>query len=126
MSEDIKHARVLGTGTPAPWGGILGVPAVWAVHLQVVYAMVPWVCTHHKMWLLHLTTIVSLAVGGLLLGTTWIDYHRTGRARSDSLESGVHSRGRFLGALGILVAAMFLLLIAAQGVPAFFIDPCSD
>ena len=126
MTEHVEQPRALGGGTAALWAGILGVPGVWALQLQVGYALVPWVCKHHKVWLLHVATLASLAVGALLLLIAWLDYRKTYRPQSESLETGVHSRGRFLGALGLLVAALFLLLIAAQGIPSLFIDPCFD
>jgi hypothetical protein len=126
MSEHVEQPCILGGGAGALWAGVLGVPAVWGLQMQAAYALVPWVCDHRKVWLLHAVTIASLVIGAALFLIAWLDYRKTYRRQSDSLETGVHSRGRFLGALGLFVAAMFLLLIFAQGLPSLFIDPCFD
>src|SRR4051794_25871189 len=106
------------------WAGVLGAPAAWGLQLQVGYALVPWVCRTHHYWVLHVVTLafaLLAAAGGYL---SWRDYQAAGRGSPDETDGGPTARTRFLGALGVIVSGMFVLLILAQGVASFFLNAC--
>jgi hypothetical protein len=110
-AADSPHANY---GTPALWAGVLGAPLAWSLQLQVGYALVPWVCRHQVHWVLPALTVLFVLIAvacGLL---SWRDFHRSGPA----------GRTRFLGALGLMTSSLFGLVILAQGIAWFFIDPC--
>ncbi|MFT3789342.1 MAG: hypothetical protein QM770_24705 [Tepidisphaeraceae bacterium] len=126
MSDSLPQPRTLGGGTTALWAGVLGLPLLWAMQFQIQYSLAAWACAHRLLWLIHLTTVVAFLAGAALFGFAVVDYRRSLRAYADSLELGPHARGRFLGALGLFVGALFVILIFAQGIPSLLIDPCAD
>ena len=52
------------------------------------------------------------------------DWQRVGGGSAEGSAGGPIERTRFLGLLGLLVSSLFSLLILAQGVAAFFLNPC--
>jgi len=48
----------------------------------------------------------------------------SGSQDPEDLEGTGLARGRFMALTGLLVSALFFLLILAQTIPIFFIDPC--
>jgi hypothetical protein len=106
--------------------GLFAGPAAWAMQLQVVYALVPWACKHHRTYLLHVMTATFLLVsvaGGLL---AWREWRRVGGGWPSGTEGDPDTRSRFMAVLGIFTSALFTLVILAQWVPAFVFDPCQD
>ena len=101
-------------------------PVAWALQLQVVYALVPWACKHHRTDLLHGMTIVFLLMsiaGGVL---AWRHWRSVGGGWPGGTEGDPDARTRFMSVLGMLNSALFTLVILAQWVPAFVFDPCQD
>jgi hypothetical protein len=103
---------------------VLGAPALWAIQFQANYALVPWICAHGHLVFMPITTalflVLSLSCGLISLR----DWRRVGGGSAEGSAGGPVERIRFLGLLGLLVSALFSLLILAQGVAAFFINPC--
>lgn len=109
----------------ALWAGVLGAPLLWGVQLQLIYLLVPWVCGSGHTGLLHLLTLLFLLL--ILTGgaVSWHDWRQAGGGSPDDpIVGGPLGRTRFLGALGMLVSALFSVLIIAQGITAFFFNPC--
>jgi hypothetical protein len=102
---------------PASLGfAVLGAPAAWAAHLGLSYFIVPRACaTGTTLWL-HL---VTAATAGVALAATVlaVQVRAGGRARDDA-------GARFLGALGIVIGALFFAATLVEGLPVVFIDPC--
>jgi hypothetical protein len=110
----------------ALWTGVLGSAIVWLVQLQTTYAMVPWACSSGHRWMLpvaSLAFLVAAALPGVIAAKLW--FRSRGTERYESESSGV-GRRRFMALLGVMNSALFLLLILAQGIPAFFIHPCLE
>ena len=113
-----------GRGKLALWAGVLGGAAAWSVQLQIGYALsrfshsVPWLTGAH-----HATSLVAtlLAVAATLLA--WRDWRRAGGGESGGAEGGVTGRARFMAMLGVVTSGLFALVIVAQWVPVFFIQP---
>jgi hypothetical protein len=113
--------------SPSLWAGVLGAPALWGLQLQIGYTLAPWACRHHKLWLHHLVTLLFLAgaVGCLMI--CWQERRRVPiPAGVEDDKGGRPGRSHFLSILGILTCLMFVLVIFAQGLASFFIDPCWD
>lgn len=106
------------------WVGVLGAPVVWAVQFQAGYALGPF--THAHRWLTvvhHVISVLALA-GAVACGVVaWRDWRRMGGGEPESAEGGVSGRSRFMAALGILTTILFTLVILAQWLVVFFIDP---
>jgi hypothetical protein len=107
----------------ALWAGVLGTPAIWSVQFLLGYALAPWSCPGRQVVLYGVTTTGLLfALVGTVL--SWRQWKRAGDVAPDDDEGAPFGRRRFLGALGMLVGVMFAVLMLAQGLPAFFFDPC--
>jgi len=95
------------------WSGILVPPIAFLINLQVNYSLVPWVCVTGRAFTLHLATggtIALAACGGL---ASWSAWRRDGEPRS-----------RFMAVWGLMMSAVFFVVIIAQAIPIFMLDPC--
>lgn len=122
-SQQVAERFARGRGVTALWIGFLGGPAVWFFHLVVSYSLVRYVCFTGAMWLMHLTTVVSLLAMGAVIWLAWRNWRDTGKPL-DAGGSGMEGRSRFMALLGLLFAVASLLLIVVQGSPNFVLDPC--
>ena len=107
----------------ALWIGVLGGPVLWLVQLQTLYMLVPWVCTSGKHWALYLASSVFFILAGAPLVVAWRCRQTVDPEFRDSVGSG---RRIFMANLGVLVSGLFLLVILAQAIPSFFLNPCQD
>jgi hypothetical protein len=113
---DARHIRML-------WGGLLLPPAAFLANLEIAYALVPVACAARGTLLLHLVNAASLAVavaGGLI---AWRSWNMVGRLWPDG-EAGPIGRSRFLAAVGVSLAVLCVLVIVAQWLAVFLLDPC--
>jgi hypothetical protein len=111
----------------ALWIGFLGPAVLWGIQLQLNYALVPWVCVHGRaFFVLHLSTLfffILTASGGAMCARFW----KTPLRKDDLASSeAVEKRSRFMAMVGMMMAALFALLILAQGCANFFINPCQQ
>ncbi len=117
---------IAGDGTPVLmlWAGNLLAPTAFLLDLQLAYQMTSIACRHQTMWHLHLVHLVMILLGtaGALLA--WRAWERVGRAEYDPTGAGPIPRSRFLGLLGVSTSALFVLVMLAQWMPQFFLDPC--
>lgn len=69
-------------GIAALWFGMFAGPASWYIHLNASYALVRKICETGDVWLLHLTTLVTLlpALAGLVVA--WRSWRRLGEPDS--------------------------------------------
>jgi hypothetical protein len=107
----------------AQWVGLFLAPAVFAVHLQLTYNLVPWACVRGGDVWIHVSGIVSvlLALAGTIVA--WRVWLRGGREVPGE-GGGSVPRTRFIGATGLGFSAMITLVLFAQWVTAFAISPC--
>lgn len=99
------------------WIAILAGPAAWVVHLTAGILLVPLACRMTSDLRLHLNTLAMAAVAVWALVALI-------RARNPDRFPADRHPGGFLVLAGILVAAISLALILAEGLPVLFIDPC--
>jgi hypothetical protein len=112
-----------GGGLLALWAGLLAGPAAFLSNLQVNYMLVPWVCATGHRFALHIVALCALlvtAAGGFAAWRAWL---RTGKRWSDA-GGGAVPRSRFMAIMGMLISAMFFLVILAMGIPNFVMNPC--
>jgi hypothetical protein len=95
------------------WAGILLAPIAFLLHLQINYSLVPWVCVTGKAFTLHLATAAALALSVSGAFSAWISWHRLTDVRS-----------HFMAGWGLMMSALFSLVIVAQAIPTFILGPC--
>lgn len=107
----------------AQWVGMFLAPAVFAVHLEITYNVIPWACVRGGELWVHVVDVLALLLS--LLGTVvaWRVWQRTSR-EAPSESGGSVSRTSFLGACGLGFGAIISLVLLAQWVASFFISPC--
>jgi hypothetical protein len=107
----------------ALWTGVLLPPVAFLVNLEVAYALVPAACGARTTIAVHLVHAVSLTLailGGVVAWRTW---QRSGAIWPGG-EGGRISRTQFTAGLGALMALLFTIVIVAQWIPSFILDPC--
>jgi hypothetical protein len=105
------------------WAGILLPPAAFLLNLEVAYALVPAACSSRNLLLVHLVHLICLGIavfGGLIALRSW---RRSGSTWPGG-EGGRISRSRFMAGLGTFSGLQFGLVILAQWIPSFILDPC--
>lgn len=105
------------------WTGVLLPPLAFLTNLEVAYAFVTRSCDRGDQLLIHLTHAVCLllSLGGLW--AAWRAWQAEG-AEWPGQAGGVVGRTRFMAGLGLLIGAMFTLVILAQWIPGFLLSPC--
>jgi hypothetical protein len=116
---EIPDARII----RALWIGLLLPPLAFLFNLELAYALVPVACSSRNVLPIHLVHLVSLllvAAAGVL---AWREWRRSGATWPDG-EPGSIGRTRFLSGMGLLLSLQFTLVILAQWIPSFVLDPC--
>jgi hypothetical protein len=112
--------RWLREGIPA--AGLFAGAAAWLVSTQLNYALVPWVCATGMSWV---TPALSAMLMGVGFAGGFLSWRAWGDADPASVEeSAVAHPRRFLAGIGVLSAALFVLVIASQGSAAFLLQGC--
>ncbi len=101
---------------------LLGGPIIWFVHLALSYPLVPHVCATGWTWLLHTITVVTMVIALLTSWVGWSDYRWL---RTIEEPDRPTKRARFLARYGIWSGIFWAVVIVAEGLPVFVIDPCS-
>ena len=113
-------------GTASLWAGVLGAPAAWAVQFEVNYALVPWICGHGWRFLIPLISAIFIVIGIAMFVLTWREWSRVNHAAQSDDQGGESGRRYFMAVLGLLVSSLFTVVILAQGLAVFFLNPCWD
>ena len=107
----------------AQWIGMFLAPAVFALHLQITYNVIPWACVRGGDVWVHvvdvLAVLLSLA-GTIVAWRVWLSAGREVPGEG----GGSLPRTRFMGATGLGLSAVVTLVLFAQWVAAFFVSPC--
>jgi hypothetical protein len=126
MSEFIESApddRWGWAGDTALWFGVLGPPIIALVHQQAEYLLVPKYChTGSALWL-HLVSLVCLAIAALAGITAWSCLARAPSSGQPNPEPPVQ-RPNFMALVGLASSGLGALIIIAQAVATFMLDPC--
>ena len=123
MMVDPEQAFFQRQGIVWLWIGMLAPPLAFLLNLQLSYVLVPQACITGQHLLLHLVPVgaLLLAVGGGL--SAWYNWRRMGYTGSTEA-AGVLPRSRFMAATGLLTSGLFILVIVAQWLPNFLLNPC--
>lgn len=131
----IDSRRERATGTRGLLFGLLAAPIAWAALHMFDYFVIETACRAGLLggtfagltgvaWVVLAATLVALVVSvvaGVLSYRRW-------RATSDPQDAGelnpVEARSSFLALSGVLVSALFILLIVMTGAPVLAIAPC--
>jgi hypothetical protein len=105
------------------WIGILVPPIAFLIDLEVAYALVPTACSTRNRLLIHLVHLACLLLVLFAWGTAWRCWKAAG-ASWPAEEGGPLGRSRLLAGLGVLMSALFALVILAMWLPSFILDPC--
>ncbi|HEX6432716.1 MAG TPA: hypothetical protein VFZ87_00670 [Gemmatimonadales bacterium] len=112
---DKRIIRALGIGLLVP-------PVAFLFNLEAAYALVPTACSEGTA-LVHLVHMVSLLVAVLGSAVGWRAWQKSG-ATWPGGAGGRASRTQFLAGLGALMGLLFIVVILAQWMPSFILDPC--
>jgi hypothetical protein len=123
-SQHPHQPEVAGPAPKAQWVGLFLAPAAFAVHFQLNYLLVMWVCGNDVgTFVIHFTSAVALGLsllGGWVAYVTW----RRAGAEAESDGEGVLPRTRLLGSLGMGLSAVLSLILLAQLVSGFVPPRC--
>jgi hypothetical protein len=119
----------------ALWAAVVAAPVLWLILLQTNYILAYPTCAARSNGWLHLTTAAALGLMVLLFvaaGYVWRTdppEQRRGPARlaeqHDPLGEDPSLAARhFVAVLGLLLSALFVLLVAGTWIPAFILRPC--
>jgi hypothetical protein len=105
--------------------GVLAGPLVWLTLLEVNYAMTYVACEQRHDWMLHLASLVALALVALAGFGAW-RARTTGPTDAPTVNQDETSllRARFLGYGGALMCAWFIVVIIATEIPVIVYQPC--
>jgi hypothetical protein len=111
----------------ALWAGILTGPLAWAALLQTNYTLSYVACEQQHMWMLHLATVVALALVGAAAFAAWraAPALRADEHISDHREGASLLRRRFMALGGLALCAWFTIVILATEIPALLLNPCT-
>jgi hypothetical protein len=107
----------------ALWTGILAGPTVWLFSFEANFALAPWACDFANKLALFLVTIVALI---LVAGSGWLawrEWNAVGKIWPGE-EGGALGRERVMAGCGLLMSAMFFIVIVAQAVPNVMLGAC--
>jgi hypothetical protein len=94
------------------WYAVLGGIAAWTIHLMFLTSFVQFTCNAHGyVWVMHLVTLVTLAMTAVAMLLSWRMLGTAGDESSDT-EGG---RAQFLGRLGLIIGAANFALILVEG-----------
>jgi len=94
----------------------------WIGAQQVGFILSPWICATGHRWVLVAVTGLALLAASAGARASWRRWKRL--PDEDAGESRGLARRRFMTAGSLLLAAIFLLAIAALAVPALVHRPC--
>ena len=105
------------------WLSVLAGPTIWFAGLLANFALAPWACTLNWKAALFVVTLVSLAISaasGLLAWKLW----REAGVEMPGEIGGAVAHERSLALAGVLLSALFCIVIIAQAVPNIILAGC--
>ncbi|MFN2637117.1 MAG: hypothetical protein ABR585_08830 [Gemmatimonadaceae bacterium] len=104
------------------WFGFLGGPVAGFLNVSIGYPAVDRACVTDSSLVLHVLTLLFLAVAVGAGLTAWRLHERVGDRELTG--RGLLPRSRFMTSVGILTAALAALGIIMQWIPVFFLRAC--
>jgi hypothetical protein len=127
MKVEIRRAPPVDTARrraqAMEWVPILTGPLALAVNQQVSYMLVRPACTTGTRVIIAVVHVAMLLLALASCVLAWRHWSDAGREVPDD-EASIVERRRFLAVLGLLVSALFTLVIVWQAVPTIVLSPC--
>jgi hypothetical protein len=98
-------------------------PLAVLANLEIAYALVPSACVARNTLLLHLVNAACFALaatGGLM---AWRSLRAVEDGRPEE-EGSLLARTRFIAGVAVLLSGLSVLVIVAQWIAVFILDPC--
>jgi hypothetical protein len=94
------------------WYALLAGIGAWTIHLVFFAAYVQYSCNEDgTLWVMHLVTVVTLAMTAAAMGLCWRMLRRADGDESSDEEGG---RAQFIARLGLMIGALNFALIALE------------
>jgi hypothetical protein len=107
------------SSAPGLWLSVMASPVAWVADLGGRYFLIRTANQRNDVHLLHVVSVITLAVVALAALGCAVHWRRAGR----SLTVGENATARTLAIWGLGFAAFFGLLILANAFPAFVLTP---
>src|SRR4051812_32743274 len=107
----------------ALWFCVLAGPIAWLLNFQINYALVQCACTAHQTIFLKAISLTLLLIVSFAGIYAWRLFNQA-KKQNTRRPIEVIERSKFMSALGIMLCALFGLIIIAQAIATFFISPC--
>jgi hypothetical protein len=105
------------------WWSLIAGFAAWAFDLGFSYVLEQHSCSTGHHYVLHVISIVCLAIALTGFGTGWVEFRRFSGTSSE--EGGSHfDRAHFQALLGMAFSLSFAVVVIAGSVPRWIIGPC--
>ena len=105
------------------WWSLIAGFAAWAVDLGFSYVLEQHSCSTGHHYLLHVISVVSLAIALTGFGTGLVEFKRFPGSTSE--EGGTHfDRAHFQALLGMAFSLSFALVVIAGSVPRWILSTC--
>lgn len=107
---------------------MLAGPLAWAALLETNYVLSYVACEQRQTWVLHVATVVALAVTAAGAYSAWsaAPPRQSADAPSTSLVDGTDTLARFMAVGGLALSVSFAIVILATHLPAMILDPCTQ
>lgn len=105
------------------WIAIWTGPTVWLLSLLANFALAPWACSFGWKAALFGVTLAALAITAASAVASWRLWRKAGMELPGEM-GGAVAGARSLGLAGVLLNAMFFLVVLAQGVPNVLLGAC--
>jgi hypothetical protein len=110
-------------GISALWLSILAGPVAWAVDLLLSYSLVQWTCGGGPPVVLHLVSVFALALIGAGAFAGWQALPAV-PAGAPSAGSQPDQRAYFMALLGLVMCALFAVVVVAGAIPRWILNAC--
>jgi hypothetical protein len=107
----------------ALWAGILAGPVAVALDEGISYSITQNACSTGNHVFLHLLTFLALCLIAAGAISAWSIFVRV-PPTADQTGGAEWDRTRFMAILGLVLCALFTLIVIAEAVPRFILGPC--
>jgi hypothetical protein len=107
----------------ALWTGILAGPIIWLLSFEANFALVPWACEFQAKLALYVVRLIAIVLAASSFALAWRLWKELGKEWPGQA-GGALARSRVMAGSGVLMSAMFFVVIVAQSVPELILGAC--